>query len=60
MSDYIHKECKILDIELNGSITFGNDTLKLESNGDIYVHGRLAENDKEIVDTMRIFLSNLR
>ena len=30
--------------------------LLLESNGDIYVHGRLVENDKEVVDGMRKFL----
>ena len=33
-----------------------NAILKLCENGDIFVNGRLAENDKEIVDAMREFL----
>ena len=33
-----------------------NEILKLCENGDIFVNGRLAENDKEIVDAMREFL----
>jgi len=31
-----------------------NEILKLCENGDIFVKGRLAENDKEVVDAMRI------
>jgi hypothetical protein len=37
----------------------GNDTkeiLKLCQNGDIFVKGKLAENDKEVVDALREFL----
>ena len=30
--------------------------LKLCSNGDIFVKGKLVENDKEVVDGMRMFL----
>jgi hypothetical protein len=30
--------------------------LELKSNGDIFVKGRLVENDKEVVDAMREFL----
>ncbi len=30
--------------------------IKLCDNGDIYIKGRLAENDKEVVDAMREFL----
>jgi hypothetical protein len=33
-----------------------NKVLVLEPNGDIFVNGRLAENDKEVVDGMRDFL----
>ena len=33
-----------------------NEILKLCENGDIFVNGRLAENDKEVVDAMREFL----
>ena len=30
----------------------------LKDNGDIYVRGKLAENDKEVVDAMREFLKD--
>ena len=30
--------------------------LKLEENGDIYVRGKLVENDKDVVDALRDFL----
>lgn len=33
-----------------------NEILKLCENGDIFVKGRLAENDKEVVDALREFL----
>ena len=33
------------------------EILKLCENGDIYVKGKLVENDKEVVDAMREFLS---
>ncbi|MBZ8122315.1 hypothetical protein COJ60_28095 [Bacillus cereus] len=32
------------------------EIVTLKSNGDIYVKGRLIENDKEVVDGMREFL----
>lgn len=32
------------------------EILRLCTNGDIYVHGKLVENDKEVVDAMREFL----
>ena len=32
------------------------EILKLCGNGDIFVKGRLAENDKEVVDALREFL----
>lgn len=34
----------------------GNPILELKENGDIFVKGRLVENDKEVVDAMREFL----
>ncbi len=32
------------------------EILKICGNGDIFVKGRLAENDKEVVDALREFL----
>jgi len=48
------------DLEPN-AIYFSNERkemLKLCPNGDIFVHGRLADNDKEVVDALREFLRN--
>lgn len=37
----------------------GKDIIKLNLNtGDIYVHGNLIENDKQVVEGLRDFLSN--
>lgn len=33
------------------------EILRLEPNGDIFVKGKLVENDKEVVDGLREFLS---
>jgi len=33
-----------------------NEMIKLCDNGDIFVKGKLIENDKEVVDAMREFL----
>lgn len=44
---------------INDSITFpigDREILSLHSNGDIYVKGKLVENDKEVVDGLRKFL----
>lgn len=41
-------------------ITFsvgGIEVIKLVENGDIYIKGNLAENDKEVVNAMREFLN---
>ena len=35
-----------------------NEALKLCENGDIFVKGRLVENDKEVVDALREFLKS--
>jgi cytosine/adenosine deaminase-related metal-dependent hydrolase len=35
-----------------------SEVLKLCENGDIFVKGRLAENDKEVVDALREFLKS--
>jgi hypothetical protein len=32
------------------------EVLRFKDNGDIFVQGRLAENDKEVVEGIRIFL----
>lgn len=32
------------------------EILRLEPNGDIYIHGELAENDKQVTDGLRNFL----
>jgi hypothetical protein len=45
------------------TITFQNNEestpiIELKSNGDNYVKGNLIENDKELVDAMREFLTN--
>lgn len=32
------------------------EIMRLEPNGDIYVHEKLVENDKQVVDGMRHFL----
>ena len=34
--------------------------LRFESNGDIYVQGRLVENDKQVVEAVRAWLSNVQ
>jgi len=36
----------------------GEEILRLCDNGDIFVHGNLAENDKAVVDGLREFLKN--
>lgn len=36
------------------------EILKLCENGDIFVKGRLAENDKQVVDALREFLKGQR
>lgn len=37
-----------------------SEILRLNPNGDIYVNGKLIENDKEVVDGMRDFLASLK
>jgi hypothetical protein len=34
----------------------GREVLRLDANGDIFVNGRLAANDLEVVEAMRFFL----
>lgn len=36
------------------------EVLRLEGNGDIYVHGRLAANDQEVVEALRLFLTEAK
>ena len=43
----------------NGAIIFNpgeKEIIRLENNGDIFVKGKLVENDKEVVDGLREFL----
>jgi len=50
----------ILDVKEN--ITFvvkGEEMLKLTADNNIYVQGRLAENDKEVVEAMRNWLKKM-
>lgn len=54
-------QIKVLPIEQNTVFFYQVDKeqkeiLKLCANGDIFVKGRLAENDKEIVNALRDFL----
>lgn len=37
----------------------GNEIMKICFNGDIFVKGKLVENDKEVVDGLREFLISL-
>jgi len=34
------------------------EVMRFENNGDIYVHGKLVTNDMQVVDGMRLLLSN--
>lgn len=36
----------------------GSEILRLDANGDIFVKGKLVENDKQVVDGMRAFLTS--
>ena len=47
-------EPNTITFQKNGEST---PIIELKSNGDIYVKGNLIENDKEVVDAMREFLS---
>lgn len=42
--------------EVNIEFSNGEPILKLHPNGDIFVKGRLVENDQEVVDGMRMLL----
>ena len=58
------KLVKPSDIEPNTIIFHvGNETepiLKLCQNGDIFIKGKLVENDLEVVEGMRKFLENVK
>lgn len=46
----------------DGSVQFiieGRTFMEFKPNGDIYVKGKLVENDKEVVQGMREFLQNV-
>lgn len=47
--------------DLQDTITFfikGDPIIELRPDGDIFIKGKLAENDKEVVEGMREFLRN--
>ena len=47
--------------EDNDIVFYSNDAeeiIRLCDNGDIYVHGRLVENDGDVVEGLREFLKN--
>ena len=51
------------DLNVEADIIFelrGHEYLRLKANGDIYVHGRPASTDKEVVDAMRTFLTRAK
>jgi hypothetical protein len=52
------------DIDVNTIIFhIGNETepiIKLCQNGDIFIKGKLVENDLEVVEGMRKFLENVK
>lgn len=50
---YLQKDTVFLSIDKNQ-----NEILKLCPNGDIFVKGRLAENDKEVVDALKEWLNS--
>jgi len=56
MIDIIEKELEPNTI----TFCFGNDEplIKLCYNGDIFIRGKLVENDKEVVEGMREFLKH--
>lgn len=47
---------KLTESSIHFLASNSQEMLKLCGNGDIYVRGRLVENDKEVVDAMRQFL----
>jgi len=49
-------ESDTISFHINNGLT---EVLKFCPNGDIYIHGRLAENDKEVVDGFREFLQSV-
>ena len=55
------KILKLKDSDLESStITFNTsemvEIIKLHENGDIFIKGKMVENDKEVVNAMREFL----
>lgn len=51
-----------MELRTKGDIIFNSECgemLKLKSNGDIFVKGKLIENDKEVVEGLRLFLKEM-
>ena len=55
--NYSIKASKTNDIIFQGKNRI--PVMELKANGDIYVKGKLVENDKEVVEGLRMFLGGL-
>ncbi len=61
-----NKNIKIRETNIENNIQFNlNENLEepillLKENGDIFVKGKLIENDKEVVDALREFLNGVK
>jgi hypothetical protein len=53
---YVNAKIKPSIMTLTGKD--GEEVLRFETNGDIFVHGKLVESDKEVVDGFRYFLNS--
>ena len=61
-TSYIDTTSNVYDF--NSDITFGvagnHDLIRLCENGDIYIKGKLVTNDLDVVNGMRIFLTETK
>lgn len=55
-SNIIMEICKNQELIFYGG---GKELIRLSEDGDILIEGRLADNDKEVVNAMRDFISSL-
>jgi len=57
-----NKSSPVIILDVKENITFivkGEEMLKLTADNNIYVQGRLAKNDKEVVEAMRNWLKKM-
>ena len=57
MKNIIHLSDKLVENTIYFNTEESNEIIKLCNNGDIFVKGKLIENDKEVVEAMREFLN---